>query len=350
METATVQLLTELDAAEGWPAERSAAILDQTAKLFLRSVESLSASKIDLFDSVFVRLMDRVDTQSLARLSQKLSETKCALPQLTRRLAFDKNESVWAPVLKSRSIAREVLLEVVQSRGPSHHLAIASRHSIDPTLSEALIRCGQRAVHHALAENLGAQLSEAGWARLAELGRRDPGLAEKLDRRSDIPGLIKREIHAKVEDAHMRVLSARPGVMRDKIEDSIASSAASGPFDPKPEDLARAQAQMVDLARKGKLKDSTVNRFAAAREYVELAAALALLTGSSIDVIRAMIASDKIEGLVLACKAARLSWGTTKMIVKNRPGLPPVPAGELDKAKETFESFCLSAAQLTVRF
>ena len=84
--------------------------------------------------------------------------------------------------------------------------------------------------------------------------------------------------------------------------------------------------------------------------YKILFAALALLTGSPIEVIRAILASDKVEGLVLACKAARLTWATTTMIVKNRLGMPPVSAGELEKAKEVFESFSLSAAQLTVRF
>jgi uncharacterized protein (DUF2336 family) len=350
METATLQLLAELEAADGWPAERWAAVLSQTTKLFLCSAESLSASKVSVFDGVLLRLVDRVDTPSLARLSQKLSETKHILPQVNRRLALDEDESVWAPILKSRGMAQGVLLEVIQSRGLAHHLAIAARHAIEPSLSDALIDRGPSAVRHALAENLAARMSEAGWARLAELAQDDARLAEILDRRADMPGPIKRGIRAKVEDAQMRRLSARPRVMRDQIEDTIASSAATGLFNPEPSDLARAHSQMVGLSRQGKLRDSTVNRFAAAREYVEVAAALALLTGSPTDVIRALIAGDKIEGLVLACKAARLTWGTTSMIVKNRPGLPPVPAAELEKAKETFSSFCLSAAQRTVRF
>jgi len=350
VETATLQLLAELDATEGWPSERWATILDRTAKLFLGNVENLSAPQIDLFDGVFVRLMDRVDTASLVRLSQTLCELKYTLPQVSRRLVFDDNESVFAPVLQSRGTAHELLVEVIRSRGLKHQLAIASRHSIDPSLSDVLIQCGVPAVHHALAENRGAQMSEAGWTRLAELGQKDPSLAQKLDRRRDIPGSIKREIHAKLEDAQMRAQAAKPRVIRDQIEDTVASNAATRMPEPEPADLARAQARLQEVARQGKLRDSTVNRAAAARDYVEVVVALALLSGSPIDVIRALIAGDKIEGLVLACKAARLSWGTTSMVVKNRPGMPPVPADEMQKAKDTFMSFCLSAAQRTVRF
>jgi uncharacterized protein (DUF2336 family) len=350
METATLQLLAELDTADGWPAERWAAVLDRTAKFFLCSAEKLSAAQIDLFDGVVCRLVDRVDTQSLARLSQQLSETKYSLPQVTRRLALDASESVWAPILKSPCIPHDVLLEVVRSCGPAHHLAIASRQAIDAQLSEALIQCGSPAVHHALAENRGARMSEAGWVRLAELGQSDPRLAARLARRGDIPGALKRDLHARLEEAQLRMLNAKPRILRDQVEDTVASNAATRMPEPQPADLARAQARMQELSRQGKLRDSAVNRFAAAREYVEVAAALALLTGSPIEVIRALIAGEKVEGLVLACKAARLTWGTTDMVVKNRPGLPPVPAEELQKARETFMSVSLSAAQRTVRF
>ena len=350
METTTLELLAELKTTDGWPAERWAAILDKTAKFFLCNAEKLSATQADLFDGVVCRLVDRVDTPALARLSQKLSEAKYALPQVTRRLALDASESVWAPILKSACIPHDVLLEVARSCGPAHHLAIASRQSIDAQLSEALIQGGVPAVYHALAENKGARMSEAGWARLAEHGQGDPKLAAKLARRGDIPSAIKRDLQARLEDAQMRMLNAKPRILRDQIEDTVASNAATKMPEPQPADLARAQARMQELSRQGKLRDSAVNRFAAAREYVDVAAALALLTGSPIEVIRSLIAGDNVEGLVLACKAARLTWGTACMVVKNRPGLPTVPDEELQKAKETFMSFSLSAAQRTVRF
>jgi uncharacterized protein (DUF2336 family) len=350
METTTLELLAELKTTDGWPAERWAAVLDKTAKFFLCNAEKLSATQIDLFDGVVCRLADRVDTPALASLSQKLSEAKHALPKATRRLALDASESVWAPILKSACIPHGVLLDVARSCGPAHHLAIASRQSIDAQLSEALIQGGGLAVYHALAENRGARMSEAGWARLAELGQSDPKLAAKLARRNDIPGAIKREVQARLEDAQMRMLNAKPRILRDQIEDTVASNAATRMPEPQPADIASAQARMQELSRQGKLRDSAVNRFAAAREYLDVAAALALLTGSPIEVIRSLIAGDKVEGLVLACKAARLTWGTTTMVVKNRPGLPPVPAEELQKAQETFMSFSLSAAQRTVRF
>jgi uncharacterized protein (DUF2336 family) len=352
MVTATMELLAELETTDGLSAERWAALLDLTAKLFLCSDEKLTAHQGDLFDDVFVQLMRGVDTQALTRLSLKLSDAKRTLPQTTWRLAFDENECVSAPMLKSRYVTRELLLRVVQSRGKKHRLAIASRYSVDPTVSEALAKCDDPAVHRALAENRGVKMSETGWARLAQLGESDRDLATILLRRSDLPGPLKRKLHAKLEDARMRVLNGMPGVMRDEIENAIAANNTSSETLPLPEspEFTSAQAKMVKLNKKGKLNDSTLNRFAVYREYVEVTAALALLTGSPIEIIRTLVTSDKVEGLVLACKAGRLNWATTTTIVKNRPGTSPISAWELEKAKETFESISLSAAQRTVRF
>ena len=351
MLTSTAQLLAELDATGERSAERWGALLDQIAKVFLGGIERLSMPQIDQFDDVFVRLTHRVDTPSLAQVSQKISEAKCALPQLDRQLALDGNEAVWAPILRSQRIAAELLLEVIQSRGPAQRLAIASRPSTDPQVGDALAQCPDRAVHHALVDNRGARISEAGWARLVQLGESDSELAEKLGRRPDVPVALKRKLHTKLEDTRMRALNAMPGVMREQIEDTIASAGATATLpSPEPSDLASVQARMLELNRKAKLNDSTINRFATYGQYVEISAALALLTGSPIDVIRAMLASDKVEGIVLACKAARLDWRTASTVAKNRPGMPPLAAGELEKAKKVYESVSLSAAQRTVRF
>jgi uncharacterized protein (DUF2336 family) len=346
---ASAALLSELDAIDGWPPERWADILNKVTKFFLGHADSLTTHQIALFDDVFARLIDRVDRELLTQISRQLTEAKCALPQATRQLALHEDESVSLPVLKSGNLAQALLIDVVQSRGSKQRLAVACRNDLARPISEVLVGCEDRAVHHALAENKGAKLSEDSWARLVKLGESDPGLAGKLERRRDIPTQLKRRLHTKLEDTRMRELNAMPGVMRDQIENTIATTAIVENSDQRP-DYAGAQAKMIELGRKGRLNDSTLNRFAISGEYTNIVAALALLTGSPTDVIERLIASDSIEGLVLACKASRLDWATANAIARHRPGHSPVPAEELEKAKKTFETFSLSAAQRTVRF
>jgi Uncharacterised protein conserved in bacteria (DUF2336) len=349
--SASAPLPPELDAIDGWSPERRAATLRQITQLFLGRAAHLAANQIALFDDVFVRLIDYVDRQSLAQLSQQLAEARCALPLSTRRLALDDDESVSLPILKSCRIAPELVLDVLRTSGAKHRLAVARRHTVDPAVSEALMQFADKAIYHALAENLGAGLLEADWARLVQASASDHDLAQKLGRRSDMPDLLKRKIRAKLEDTRMRQLNAAPGVMREQIENTIATTDTTKILaSPEPQDYAAAQSAMMELGRKGKLNDQTINRFTVRGEYTNIVAALSFLTGSPIEVILPLLASENIEGLVLACKASRLDWATAAAIVKHRPGKSPVPASEMEKAKKTFNEFSLSAAQRTVRF
>jgi Flp pilus assembly CpaF family ATPase len=149
----------------------------------------------------------------------------------------------------------------------------------------------------------------------------------------------------------MRHLNAMPAVMREQIENTIATTDTTKiMMNSEPPDYAAAHANLEELNRKGKLNDSTINRFAVRGEYTNIVAALSLKTGSPVDVILPLLAADNIEGLVLACKASRLDWATAAAILRHRPGQSPVPSAELEKARKTYNEFSLSAAQRTVRF
>ena len=351
MVATSAALFSELDAIDGWPRERWAEILHRVTKFFLSHAEGLTPNQITLFDDVFVRLMDRADRQLLAQISRQLSEARCMLPQAIRRLALDDDESVSLPVLKSGGVTQALLLDVAQSGGSKQRLAIACRNDVVPAVSEALVRYGDQAVHHALAENRGAKLSEDSWAQLVQLGESDQGLAEKLERRRNIPLPLKRRLHAKLEDTRMRALNAMPGVMRNQIENAIATTDTTAILgNSYPADYASAHANMVELNRKGKLKDSTINRFVVSGEYTNVIAALALLSDSPIEIIQRLIVCENVDGLIVACKASRLDWSTVRGILKHRPGHSPISTEELEKARKTFETFSLSAAQRTIRF
>lgn len=351
MGSTSALLISELEAIDGWPPERWSETLDQITKLFLLRADNLAADQIALFDDVFVRLIERVGTSSLAKLGRKLSEAKRTLPKSARRLAFHDDETVSIPFLKSARLTPELVLDAAQSGGSKQRLAVACRHSVDVSVSEALVQSGDSAIYRALADNLGAKLSESGWAQLVQISESDHGLMQKLARRSDLPSHLRGKIRAKLGDTRMRELQAMPQMMRDQIESTIAAAEArKTPTNPESPDYARLRSEMAELNRKGKLGDSTVNRFAVRGEYTNVVAALAFLAGSPAEIIEPLIASDNIEGLVLACKASRLDWATAAQIVQNRPGQPRVSATELEKAKKTFETFSLSAAQRTIRF
>src|SRR5260221_308563 len=98
------------------------------------------------------------------------------------------------------------------------------------------------------------------------------------------------------------------------------------------------------------MRFGAVHGFAVRGEYTNVVAALALKADVKPEAIEALLGSDRLYGLIVACKAARLSWSTTTMIVRNRPGCPPPTQRELDQCVAIHESLLLSVAQWTIRF
>ena len=68
-----------------------------------------------------------------------------------------------------------------------------------------------------------------------------------------------------------------------------------------------------------------------------------------VEVIVPVIKTAELDGLIVACKAARLNWSTTTMIIRHRPGCPAVTNRELEQAKAAFDALSLSVAQRTIR-
>jgi hypothetical protein len=79
-------------------------------------------------------------------------------------------------------------------------------------------------------------------------------------------------------------------------------------------------------------------------------AALSLLSTVKIEAIEPLINNLRPDGLIVACRASRLDWSTTVMILRNRPNCVPLTKQELEQGKEVFETLSLSAAQRTIRF
>ena len=350
--TESAALIAELEGAfdsrlpERWPR-----ILRQVTELYLAYVQRLNPGQIAVFDDVFLRLMQQADAQALALLSNSLCGLGTAPRKAIRRLAFHDDISVAGPVLRrSKALPDKDLIEIAGARGQEFLLEMAGRQTIEASLSDRLIERGETSVLGRLVANLGASFSEAGCAALVAKAMLDQGLAEPLICRSDVPPVLRRELVAKVDDARMRSMQAKPPALQGKIKAAIATRAERDDTTAsKPADYSAALSRMAELSRKGGLNERTVNRFAVEHGYVDVAAALSFLSGTPVEVIVPLLESAELEGLVVACKAARLNWSTTTMIIRHRPGCPAVTNRELEQAEVAFDGLSLSVAQRTIR-
>jgi uncharacterized protein (DUF2336 family) len=350
MPAASPDLRKELNGAEEDGPAHDARIFGEVTDLFLSNVGRLGDSQIAAVDGVLAHLVERVEAATVLQLSEALSTIDRAPIQTVRRLAFHEQPQVAAPVLRhSACLSDADLLEIVKSRSQQHLLAICDRKTLNEALTDALMRFGDVNVSNALARNTGARFSECGYATLVGRAERDEGLAEKLGVRLDIPGSLLRELIVKVADVvRARFLTAPRPVVRQKNQNTATAEQNGAPR--KAIDYSQAQNEVVALNRTGKLNDSIVNRFAVRGEYTYVVAAIALKADVKVEAIEPLLEPDLVYGLIVACKAARLSWSTTTMIVRNRPNCPPSTDRELEQCVAVFESLLLSVAQWTIRW
>jgi hypothetical protein len=351
MAAASTNLRAELNGAEKGGPEHDAQIFGQVTDLFLSNVDHLSEAQINSVDGVLAGLIGRVKATMLVDLSEDLSAIEQAPRQTIRALAFHDDPQVATPVLRRSCLSEADLLEIVNSGRQRHLLAICDRKALNEKLTDALMRLGDVNVSNALARNAGARFSECGYATLVGRAERDESLAEKLGLRLDLPGNLLRELLSKVADVvQARFLTAPRPVVKAKAEGSVVAAVEPRPVTRPKVDYTAVQIELDALNRAGKLNDGNVNRFAVRGEYINVVAALALKADVKPEVIELLLDTDRLYGLIVACKAARLSWSTTTMIVRNRPGCPPPTQRELDQCVAIHESLLLSVAQWTIRY
>ena len=350
---ASAELIADLEAAvSGGSPERCVLILRRVTHLLISSADRLNELQIGVFDDVLVRLMQRIEAQSLVQLSSSLSDLTPAPQQAVRYLACHKEVAVAAPVLlRSHSLSHGDLVEIASHLGRQHLLVIASRRSLNEALTDVLLRRGDVDVCRVLAKNAGARFSESGNATLVATAERNKDIAESLVLRPDLPAAMLRELLSKATDAvRLQLLKSAPPRSRQNIRealDGIASDVSKKASEPVV--YSEAFARIVALNNSGKLSDSTVNRFALRREATNVIASLCVLSGAPIEAIEPLMEEKGCDGLIIACRASRLDWQTALSIIRSR-SVPQLSEQERARAKEKFEKLFLSVAQRTIRF
>ncbi len=351
-ELAAAALVTDLEqAVRSGSSERRVEMLRKMTDLFLSDADRLNEQQIKVFDDVLICLMERIETRTLAHLSDQFADVNSAPREVVRQLAFHSEIEVAGPVLaKSTRLSERDLVTIASNAEQGHLLAISTRKTLNEAVTDALIKRADNVVSHALAKNNGARFSEHGYATLVETAERDDTLAQTLGLRLDIPAKLLRDLLARATAAvRDRLIKMAPPELREKIIEVVQSIVGEVKIAP-PVDYTHAHNAVLALNRAGNLSDSAVNQFALEYNYKNVIAALALLSSTPIELIEPVINNPRPDGLIVACKASRLSWPTAMMIIRNRKNCPLPSRQELDQGRAVFDELSLSAAQRTMRF
>lgn len=354
MQNAGSSVFDELDdALSSGTSEQRVNMLRRVTDLFLIDANRLNDEQIGVFDDVLCRLIDRVESRTLAQISKSLAPIDSAPLDVTLRLARHDEISVAAPILKdSKRLTTEHLIDIAKTHGQQHLLAISHRAEIAADVTDVLLDRGNRAVVHRVASNAGAQISESGFRVLMKAAETDDVLAEKTGFRLDLPLQLLRELLLRATEAvGARLMSRASPEMQEELQAALASAA---------EEIDRESSRSRNyetalrvtklLHERGELTDTVVRKYASARHYEDTVASVTVLSSLPIEAVKPLMDSPRDEGLLIACKGAGLSWPTVCAILESRfpPGV--LKPESLDKSEAEFATLKRSNAERLLRF
>lgn len=345
-------LIDELeDAVRHGSAENRIKTLRRVTDLFLHDADRFNDEQIKVFDDVLCHLAAKIERTALAELGQRLAPVDTAPIGVIRRLANDDHIDVAAPVLTgSRRLSTSDLVEIAQSKGQGHLLAISSRETLEPVLTDVLLDRGDRKVVSNLAGNAGAEFSDAGYCNLVKRAEHDDGLQELVGLRKDLPGNLLLELLRRATEAvRAKILALVPPERREQVEQVIAKIAKT--LNKKPQyDYRRAQSHVDALAASGDLNEAALVSFVQGRHQDYLIAALARLSQTPVETVADLVKGARNDSILMPCKAAELSWPTVQCILQDRVAGQPAADKIMAAAQSDYGRLTVPTAQRTLRF
>ena len=363
MANAARSIADEVEAAINvGPSGKSLETVKRVTELFLLSAGSFNSEQIELFDNVLERLIKTIEIRAiadvsariaLAEMSEQLAPIAQAPPSVIRRLARHDEISVARPVLaESARLSTEDLVEIAETKGEQHLLAISGRWWLTEVVTDALLARHYPSVSRRVVKNPGARVSARGFAEVVSQAQSDPDLAVETGIRVDLPAELRRKLlRDATETVRARLLSKAPTHLFEEIRDVIATVTAGVEREMAvPRDFTLAKAFVAKLKESGQLNEATLYGFANARKYEETVVALAVLSKSSIEVVRPLMQSLRDDGVLVPCKVAGLSWEITRAVLECRYSTGAMGPHEVIRAKEQFAKMTAENAQRLLRF
>jgi uncharacterized protein (DUF2336 family) len=363
MPIAELSIVDEVESAiSAGSAEKRLETIKRVTDLFLSSAGTLNGEQIELFDNVLERLIKTIELRAiadisariaLAEMSEQLAPVAQAPPAVIRRLARNDEIIVAGPVLsESARLSTEDLVEIAETRGEQHLLAISGRWWLKEVVTDALLARRYPAVSRRIINNPGARVSASGFAIVLEQAESDPELAVETGVRVDLPSELRQQLLRNATEAvRARLLSRAPPHLFEEIRTAIAAvSAGINREMSKIRDFATAKRFVALLSEKGELNEATLFGFAKQHKYEETVAALAELSRSTIETIRPLMQSLRDDGVLIPCRAAELSWETVHAVLDSRFATGKMGPHELAKAQGQFAKLTTENARRLLRF
>src|ERR1700676_5693880 len=277
-----------------------------------------SDDEIWTFGEVIGRLADEIEVATPAELPNRLARFDQAPVNIIHKLAFDDAIEDAAPILPtSERLEAYALIANVCTKSQPHLLAISKRKSLAETVTDVLVKRGNREVLSSLAHNNGARFSDFGFLHMIQRAEGDSILAEQLGLRKDIPRKVFQQLIAKAtDDVKQRLERERPE-MAGQIQSSVAdvAGALQSKFGPVSRSHFVAKRVVATQHREGNLNENSISIYARSHKLDEVTIGLSLLCALPGDVIERALLDRNREMLLVLAKALDFSGETTMALL-----------------------------------
>jgi uncharacterized protein (DUF2336 family) len=347
-------IISELeDAVKNGSSEKRVDTLRQVTNLFLHDGERLSDDQVKVFDDVLCLLVARVESRARAELATRLAPIDYAPFDVIQHLARDEEISVAGSVLAgSNRLRTSDLVEIASTRGQEHLLAISGRSNLPEAVTDVIVDRGEQKVIRKLAGNATARFSDAGYSGIVAHADADDELTEILGLRIDLPLKFLHDLLRRATSAVRAKLAAlAPPELQEEIKRILKSIAAvAGDDAVSARDFGRAEKLVKLLKEHNELNDAAMVKFAGAKKFDDVAAALALLNNVPTDMMARLLEGPRSDLILIPCKSAGLNWLAVEAILSNRPQQQPISEPTLKLALKDYGKLSVETAQRTLRF
>ncbi|MBX9820391.1 DUF2336 domain-containing protein [Afipia birgiae] len=351
---AAFSLIPELDEiVKNGTAEKRAEAIERISGLFLQGAAHFETRHVALFDDILVGLVPATEIETRAELAERLSKLDNAPPTLVKQLARETEIRVSGPILsRSPLLDDPTLVDIARGKGQEHLAAISGRPTLSPSVTDVIVRRGDREVVRSVAANAGAQFSESGYSGLIKRATDDGMLALTVGQREDLSAASLKQLVAKSVDVVRRRLfdMAKPQ-QKAAINQAMIELSGAPKSQPQVRDFEPAQRAILVLHQAGELDEAALLGFAKQHKYEESVAALAALTGMRISVVHQLVLGDRYDPVLLLGKSIGLEWATVRALVVLRLGPGRVASGpDIEEARINYDRLSPATAQRVLTF
>jgi uncharacterized protein (DUF2336 family) len=341
--------------------EKCTETVGRVTALFLASAGSYSDEQIELFGNVFERLVNTIELRALAdvsarialaELSSQLAPVARAPAAIIRRLARHEEISIAGPVLtESPRLSDHDLVEIAKTGGEKHLIAIAGRWWLQQIVTDSLLARRFPSVSRRLVNNPGARVSAVGFTLIVSQAASDPELAVATGIRADLPAELRGQLlRSATEAVKSRLLSRAPPFLFEEIRAAISTASAGVERElSRGGDFTAAKTLIAQLKKDGILHEVTLLGFARQKRYEETVVALAILSKSSVEIVRPLMQSLRSDGILVPCKVAGLNWETVHAVLDSRFSAGVTDEDELAKLRRQFAVLTIGEAHRLLR-